>query len=244
MNGIATLAIDTLDHLSHSQIQTFTSCPRKWHYDKVEKAPRERVGSALLFGIAVHDALAAVNEAALHGEIIDAKLAFLKAWKAAFTEEVPIHYGKDTVDELLAKGQELVSIYKPPSGIVGVEQPFSVELDDLPRIEGRIDIIRKENDDLILVDLKTSGTRFLADTNAIEAQMAIYDLAYPAARHEAIVLGKLKTPTITVQNIVPWTISKLYRNISEVHHAMKSGVRYAVRGWQCESCPFSERCNK
>ncbi len=237
----------TIDHLSHSQIQTFTMCPRKWHYDKVEAAPRERIGSALLFGSALHDALAAANEAALTGEGYDAAAGFVTAWKVAIDEaEVPVHYGKDSADDLVAKGRALAAAYTPPPGIIGVEQPFTVELhEELPAIQGRIDLVRKtETGNLAIADLKTSSSRLLTETDAVEAQLALYNEAYPATRHEAVVLGKLKVPTVTIQPITPWPRQQLVNHYRQVHHAMQAGIRYAVRGWQCESCPFADRCRK
>jgi len=234
-----------IDHLSHSQIQSFTMCPRKWHLEKVEQAPRERVGSALICGIAVHDTLAQVNEAALHGDQIDAPAVFVTTWKRSIAEAaVPVHYGKDDADDLLSKGRGLVAAYVPPQGIIGVEQSFTVTLDpSLPPITGRIDLIRRtESGDLAIADLKTSASRLLTDTHAVEAQLSLYDVAYPAAQHEVIVLGKLKTPTVTIQRITPWSRRRLVRQYQEVHAAMQAGVRYAVRGWACESCPFRDRC--
>lgn len=236
-----------LDHLSHSQVQSFTMCPRKWHYSHVERAPKERVGSALVFGIALHDACAAANESALTGEGYNAAAGFVSAWKDAIEQAGgPVHYGKDGADDLLAKGRALAAAYSPPSGIIGVEQPFTVELDpDLPPVEGRIDLIRRtETGDLAIADLKSSSSRLLTETDAVEAQLALYNEAYPAAQHEVIVLGKLKVPTVTIQAITPWPTAQLVRHYQEVHHAMTSGVRYAVRGWACDGCSFADRCRK
>lgn len=235
-----------IDHLSHSQVQSFTICPRKWHYEKVEHAAKERVGSALVFGIAVHDTLAAVNEAALHGERIDTAASFVATWKATIAQlDVPVQYGTDGADDLLAKGRGLVAAYEPPPGIIGVEQPFTVDLDpDLPPVDGRIDLIRRIEGDLAIDDIKTCSSRLLSETNAVEAQLGLYDLAYPAARHGVIVLGKLKTPTVTHQPITPWPQERVRRQFREVHHAMQAGVRYAVRGWACEGCSFADRCRR
>jgi hypothetical protein len=246
-NATATAAV-TLDHLSHSQVQTFTACPRKWHFDKVEHAPRERVGAALIFGIALHDALAGANEAALAGERIDAAARFLVNWKGTIEQAaVPVHYGRDGADDLLAKGRALAAAYVPPPGIIGVEQPVTIRLDpDLPPVLGRIDLIRRipETGELAIADLKTSSSRLLTETDAVEAQMGLYNIACQAARHEAVVLGKLKVATVTIQQITPWKAAQVAKHYLEVHAAMEAGVRYAVRGWQCESCPFADRCRK
>ncbi|GDY13335.1 hypothetical protein LBMAG53_22130 [Planctomycetota bacterium] len=234
-----------IDHLSHSQVQGFVMCPRKWHYEKVEQRPKERTPATLAFGCAVHDALAAVNEAAIACESIDASAAFDRTWKATVAQsQAPIHYGKDEADLLLAKGKALVATYVPPSGIIGVEQPFTVELDPaLPPITGRIDLIRLNSvGDLILTDLKTSASKLLSDTAAVEAQLSLYNLAYPSSGHEVIVLGKTKTPTITFQAIVPWPVAELRQHYRDVHLAMVSGIKYRVRGWQCPSCPYADHC--
>ena len=234
-------------HLSHSQIQSFLLCPRKWNYEKVEHAPKERVGSALVFGIALHDACAAANEAALTGEGYNAAAGFVSAWKDAIEQAgVPVHYGKDGADDLLAKGRALAAAYTPPSGILGVEQGFSIELTpDLPVVEGRIDLIRRtETGHLAIADLKSSSSRLLTETDAVEAQLALYDIAYPAARHEVIVLAKTKVPTVTIQPITPWPRQQLVNHYREVYHAMTSGVRYAIRGWACDGCQFADRCKK
>jgi CRISPR/Cas system-associated exonuclease Cas4 (RecB family) len=237
----------TIDHLSHSQVTSFAMCPRTWHYSHAEHAPKERVGSALIFGCAVHDALAEQNEAALNGTRINAPAAFLMAWKTQVAEAgVPVAFGKDDADDLLAKGRGLVAAYEPPSGIIGVEQPFTLDLDPaLPPVEGRIDLIRRtETGDLAIADIKTAASRVLTETHAVEAQLALYDIAYPAAKHEVIVLGKLKTATVTLQPITPWPRSKLVCHYTQVFRAMTAGVRFAVRGWQCAGCSFADCCRK
>ena len=240
-------AVSALDHLSHSQIQSFLICPRKWHYEKIEHAQKEQVSSNLIFGVAVHDALAAVNEAALVGDSVDVVATFIGAWKTTIEKSgTTVHYGKDDADSLLEKGKELVKLYKAPKNIIGVEQPFTVEVDsELPPVEGRIDLIRRDDDgNLTISDLKTSGTKILSDTYAAESQLGLYNFAYPAAKHEVIVLGKLKTPTITVQPIQAWSHDLIHQQYREVHDAMKHGIRYANRGWQCTGCQFYNRCQK
>ena len=56
-------------------------------------------------------------------------------------------------------------------------------------------------------------------------RLALYDVAYPAAKHEVVVLGKLKAPTVTIQAITPWPKSQLLRHYREVHAAMAAGVK-------------------
>ena len=231
-------------HLSHSQVSGFCDCPRRWHYSHVEQAPRERVGMALVTGISLHLAAASANEAALAGTTCDAPAIFDRAFTSALKDaEVPVH-GIEDADENRTKGRALASAYTPPPGIVGVEQPFTITLaDDLPEVTGRIDLIRKdEAGRLILADIKSTATKALADPAAVAAQLGLYDCAYPAAAHEAILLVKTKTPSIATIPVRAWSRGQVVRHYREVFHAMQAGVRYAVRSWSCPSCAYRDRC--
>lgn len=242
----ATLPAGGMDHLSHSQIQTFLICPRKWRFDKIDKAPCERRPATLLFGSAVHEAVAAINLASLEGGSPDGQAIFRQAWSDALAGGPEVVYGaKDDAGSLLAKGLELVSLYRPPPGVIGVEQPFSIHFDDLPTIEGRIDIITQGADgSLGLWDVKTSATRSITDTTALEMQLGLYDLAYPAQVHRALVLAKLKEPCQEQQDITICPPRRLERQYRRVHHAMVSGVDYINPGWHCATCPFRDRCRQ
>jgi RecB family exonuclease len=233
-----------IDHLSHSQVSSFTACPRRWHYEKVERAERERLPVALVFGCAIHDTLAEVHAAAVQGDAINLSDRFAHHWQQAITGPTPLAATAEEQADLLARGRALVAAYQPPPGIVGIEEPVRIELaPDLPPIEGRIDLIRVDSaGDLILADLKTSATKQLSDTTAVEAQLGLYDVAFPASRHEAVVLAKGKTPVITVQPLTPWPVERLVQHYREVYAAMRARIRYAVRGWHCQGCAFSDRC--
>lgn len=234
-----------IDHLSHSQVTSFTSCPRAWTYRYVERAQPERTPAALAFGIALHEGLAVANEAALLSTEADSRGVFLRRWREALDDNAaPIHYGRDDADDLLAKGLALVAAYQPPPGIIGVEEAIEVELDPaLPPVVGRIDLIRRdEQGELVLVDLKTSASKSIAEPSTVEAQLALYNEAYPAARHEVILLTKQAKPTISTVAVTPWPRQRLLGHYREVYAAMRAGVRYAVRGWHCGSCQFRDRC--
>lgn len=239
------------DHLSHSTVQTFQNCPRKWTYKQQGVAP-ERTPVALAFGIAVHEGIAAINEAMLSGvPLPEAQKAGLAtsatAWKEAATKkEAPLHLGSTTREEQEALLPKLLAVYVPPTRIIGVEQPVEINLaDDLPPIQGRIDIIRQcESGELVVTDIKTSATRVISDTAPVEAQLSLYSEEYPSVQLEAVVLAKLKTPAATVQSIHPWPRDQLVNMYRETWHAMQAGVRFAVRSNMCGSCQYRDRCRK
>jgi CRISPR/Cas system-associated exonuclease Cas4 (RecB family) len=238
-----------IDHLSHSSVQTFQACPRKWTYKQAGVAA-ERTPVTLAFGIAVHDGAATKNELAFTGTPLNDQdqQAFTASWNVATSNPTaPLHLGSATVDDLTATGRKLIDLYVPPPRIVGVEQPVVIRLaDDLPPIHGRIDLIHQDDHgDLIIADLKTSCSKALSDTAPVEAQLTLYAEAYASARLEAIVLAKLKTPVVTVQPIMPWPRDRLVTMYRETYAAMRAGVRFAVRSsTMCQSCPYRDRCEQ
>jgi CRISPR/Cas system-associated exonuclease Cas4 (RecB family) len=238
--------IATARHLSFSQLRTFVECPRKWHYEKVVQLEPERVPVSLAFGCAVHDAVAVLNEAAILGEQIDAAKAFDRAWAPYVKPSaVPLAADDDEAENLAAKGRALVTMYQAPPGIVAVEQGIEVELDPtLPRLVGRIDLIRQVADGLVVADVKTSSTKVLSDTDMLAAQLGLYGMAYPAVRSEAIVLFKGKNPVQAVQNVDPWPVKRLRTWAIEINAAMEAGIRFAHRGRNCRTCQYRDQCGK
>lgn len=231
-------------HLSFSQLRTFCTCPRRWHYEKVEHVAPERVPASLAFGAAVHDAAEAVNLAAMAGEQVDASAAFSSSW-SAFTAPaaVPLAVDDDEAEGLETKGRALAAVYRPPARIVAVEQEVTIELDPgIPPLVGYIDVVYQNDDGLVVVDVKTSATRVLSDVELLAAQVGLYGLAIPAIRSEAIVLFKGKTPVQTTQVVEPWPERRLRTWAVQIHAAMTAGVRFANRSRNCGTCQYRNRC--
>lgn len=232
-------------HLSFSQLRSYQECPRSWYYAKVAQAEPERTPASLAFGSAVHAACAAVNEAAMYGEWVNAGNVFDRAW-AEFTAPgaVPLALGDDDeVAALAEKGRAMVAIYKAPERIVAVEQRVEIDLDaELPPLVGYIDVLRQADDGLVVGDVKTSATRVIADVEMLAAQLGLYSQAYPVVRAEAIVLFKGKVPAQTVQCVTPWPVNRLRTWAVEVHAAMQAGVKFAHRSRNCRTCQFRDRC--
>jgi hypothetical protein len=232
-------------HLSFSQLRGYVECPRAWYYQKVAQVEPERVPASLAFGSAVHAACAAVNEAAMYGEWVNAALVFDRAW-APYTaaDAVPLALGdEDEAAALAAKGRAMVTAYKAPKHIVAVEQRVEIEIDpDLPPLVGYIDLLRQADDGLVVADVKTSATRVISDVEMLAAQLGLYGMAYPVVRSEAIVLFKGKVPAQTVQGVTPWSLNRLRTWAIEVHAAMRAGIRFAHRSRNCRTCQFRDRC--
>src|SRR5258708_1423842 len=88
-----------LDHLSWSGIKTYQTCPKKFEFKYLERAPEEFKASSLLFGGAFHSAAENICEARLRGlpvpEIEDILAAFDTAWQRETAAAPEIQYCKD-----------------------------------------------------------------------------------------------------------------------------------------------------
>jgi len=57
------------DHLSWSGIQTYSQCPRKFHYRYIVQAPAEFTPASLAFGGAFHRAAERLHQARIEGAV-------------------------------------------------------------------------------------------------------------------------------------------------------------------------------
>jgi len=233
-----------LDHLSVSSIREMVQCPRKFHLHRVAKAAPEQVGSALVFGIAIHEALHAVHDAALAGTSDDRVAVFHQHWQTAITGPVPVVFGKDSAEALVAKAEGLLAAYTlPPGTVLAVEEEFRIELPELPLpIVGRVDLVMAEGDRTIVYDAKTTAGSALGDLDSVAFQLGVYRLVWGDADTAAITLAKTVKPRIACVPVTPMPEARVTKHICEVHAAIAAGVRFGNRGWACASCPFAKRC--
>jgi putative RecB family exonuclease len=56
------------DHLSYSQINTYTTCPLKYRFNYIDGLEPEFTSSALLFGSGIHAGIQAYLQSTLEGE--------------------------------------------------------------------------------------------------------------------------------------------------------------------------------
>lgn len=236
--------VSGLDHLSVSSIREMTQCPRRFHYRRRLKVEPEQVGAALVFGIAMHEALHDVHDHALAGTADNRLAVFQKHWKAALAGPVPVVFGKDKADALVAKAEGLLAAYTLPPGVVlAVEEEFHIELPELPLpLVGRVDLVMAEGERTIVYDAKTTAGSALSDMDGVAFQLGVYRMAWPDADTAAITLAKTVKPRIACVPVQPMPAAGVLRHIGDVNAAIATGVRFASRGWACGSCPFARRC--
>ena len=126
-------------HISHSQIFTYLNCSLKYYFSYVEgRIPAHRP-AAMLFGSAIHAAIARYYKGVLKkGKPEPLSLLqdlFHDYWNWQVEDTgIPVTYkGGSDKDSMLAEGQRLVlTFYKnaEPMEVVGVEEPYSSVLYD------------------------------------------------------------------------------------------------------------------
>lgn len=255
------------DHFSFSSMQQFHSCPRKWFYSYLLKAPKERQPSTLRFGAALHEALAYLHLSMKQGHAPDLATlngAFRSQW-SRMGAETEICYGKnETREELFRIARELLELAleapRERVRILAVERPVTLKLPGLTvDIVGRVDLIVEVEGVIWVVDLKTSRNTLSADQIAQGgAQLALYTAALQAdgvqelipSRARLQVLRKIKKPKLEAVevDIGAASLERAKRMLGDtwrlIESAASSGAFPTRPGWACSSCPFRDRCQK
>lgn len=250
------------EHLSHSQLQTYASCPLKWWFSR--RNPSPFVPSALLFGSAFHDAVQAGDQARLEGrepDLSDMLQVFTATWQS---EPRPIRYGKtENRESLFSRADAMLRAVladMQPSHVIALEEPFQFRIDPLlPPIHGRIDLVEIGTDasgqkELRLVDWKTSSRK----PSSIEAtgtdQLILYHMAMKHShrfseydlpvRLQYRIVTKTKTPEVVRQALDPCPLLQagVAEKVRRIHSAIQAGAIYPNPGWMCSGCPYADEC--
>ncbi len=172
--------------LSHSQVEVFGQCPRRWWLLKraeVRRAPSE----SLILGLAVHAAIEADLRVRLAGEpslpagALDAPLT--EAFAALFAEEDPTWLIAPERRELLpVQGRAVLRAYErvaPRMRPVEIEREFEFTHPDDPSIifAGRMDAVTQPDhgtQERTIVDWKVPRRRWQAGEESRRIQAAAY----------------------------------------------------------------------
>ena len=255
-------------YLSYTQISQMRSCPRKFAFHYIEKAPPDFIPSSLIFGGAIHRALELYFRSRLEGINATATglmAAFLNSWKTqqeTAGTKVSVRFNKGEDEETInALAKRMIDAFlasplaTPKGTIFGVEEELTVELDpELPDILAKVDLVTDTGGALHVIDFKTSKSRW-TDQRAQEnaEQLLIYGttmksmsqgLGRPTKLHFAIIT-KAKMPVVQLLP-VPMDqdrVAGLTESIRQVWQAIQAGNFYPSPSPQnCSGCQFKSRC--
>lgn len=253
-------------YLSWSQVNSFRSCPRAFNFKYTENASPSFVGSALLFGGAIHSALQFWFERRFEGAAVNAGdlvQAYRDAWDERIEQQdgIPVRYGKaETADTLALKAQGMLEAFvasplaEPAGDLIAVEERLSGPIaDDLPDLLAIIDLMWVDDVGLHVLDFKTSKSKW-SDIKVAEArdQVRLYSQLASSLVEADVdvhlhfgVLTKTKVPTIQKLDVPAQanTSNNIADVIRPVWRAIKLGIDYGNPSVSsCCGCPFRNRC--
>lgn len=259
-----------LDHLSWSGIKTYSTCPRKFFYRYIEKAPEEFVPAALAFGSAFHSALDHVHQSLIEGAPLPPVETLLEkygeSWKSETARAPEVLFSKTEDEKSLSElAQRMLAAYLDYIGATGVgdngARIIAIEhshrfhlLADVPPIEMRLDLLELAGTDLIVSDVKTARSRW-NDQKVAESmpQLVLYATAMASLVKELgakrivprfLVVTKAKAPVVQVLEPMASQadVERLKNQVFDTWAAIQAGVFVPRESWQCAQCPYKRRC--
>ena len=264
----AALQITGRTYVSHSQLSLMRSCPRKFAYTYVEKAPRDYLPVALIYGGSVHAALEGYYRSRMEGLALSAS-DMLDVYHDAWQEErdnagqdVPVKFNKgDDEDKVHALAHRTFDAFlasplaNPKGTVLGIEEELRVVLHpDLPDVLARVDLVTMSDTAVYVCDFKTARSRW-TDEKALESsdQLVLYGVtAAGMARHVGLpiklsfaVLTKAKTPVVQVLPVPTDAarVASMTQTALTTWSAIQEGHYFPNPGpMNCSGCPFHSRC--
>ena len=200
-------------HWSYSALNQYLRCPLQYYFERILKLPKPTVGSNLVLGGAVHEALAYYHQKLQRRRPVtlrQVEQVFATAWKQRETDEL-IQYkaGENRVSQLMI-GVALLEVYlasPPPENILAIEQELVV-----PLVSSRgeyletplvcvVDLVTSTDTGLLIHELKTSGRAYSQFEVDSSLQASCYTHAAGTQFERPVdlefaVLVKTKTPKL------------------------------------------------
>lgn len=258
-------------HFSYSQLNTYLLCPMKYAHQYVWGTPQETKPAALLFGSAVHKAVADFySHLKDTGEFLPQDDLFM-SFETALDQEVKdadvelSFKNGETLETLCEQGRALIELFHAevsPQQIKAVEFPFSISIPDLStpgenlpiKMVGYFDLIEADVDGTYIVgELKTSSQRFSNLKLDYDLQATVYSYAMTrmklAKTPESClvrydVLLKTKKPAFERYFVIRTAADhrRLIQLVNEILRAIEHRIFYRNTGWTCADCQFKKTC--
>jgi len=235
--------------LSFSQVDDYLSCPLKYRLRHVVGVPTPP-HHALVFGNAIHQAVAVANTRRMKGQPLDRNL---------LAETLAAHWrsegflSQEHEAARLAAGRAALArfadgVEKASDRVVAVEQRFSMRLGE-DRVRGRYDAVRQTPDGTVITDYKSGDVRDPARARQRardSLQLQLYALAWAADHGEPPAAVELHFLEGGVVGRVTPTRRKLDGAVAKVERAaegIRAGDFRATPGYPaCDWCPYRRIC--
>ncbi|MCA9026796.1 MAG: PD-(D/E)XK nuclease family protein [Planctomycetaceae bacterium] len=251
-------------HWSYSALTQYLSCSLHYYFQRILKLPQTSVGSGLVFGSAVHRALEVYHRFLKDKlEPVEQQIqhAFQQAWLTREQEQRIEYKAKESRDDLIAQGWELLKLYMaepPPTEIVAIEQRLLVPLHNS---EGEYletpllafaDLITREEGTLKVSEFKTSGRAYgeFEVESSLQATCyanAVLEVTSEWPTLEYLILVKTKTPKLqrfkTARNEVD--LGRLGDLVENIERAVSNQIFYPIETpLNCSTCHYRQPCRE
>lgn len=258
------------EHLSFSQINQWLGCQTQYWKQRVEEQEPIDTSSNLVLGTSYHAAIEMHYRAKINGEKPVTLEEMLDVFEQLILEEEAktfINWGRSNRDSEVRKAEGVFKAFldgQQESEVVAVEEMFKLELNGLPPIIGRVDLIEKDADGtIILVDFKTSATKPSQSNdphvpNDIDAshQMTLYQMWAKTAFPDSTIglrmdylIKSSRSPSYlrlstTRSERDEQKLTDLLRRIWGQIQMAKAGVIEVVpqRSFRCNGCGYRNTC--
>lgn len=250
-------------HLSASGINDYLDCGLLYKFSRIDRRQPESISDSLVLGKAIHGVLADFYRELKAGRRLGQKHleeAFDTHWEALAHGRYDINYrqGK-SYQSYRTEGKELLAAFidqapQEDGNVLGIEQPFTFELEGLPvPIIGIYDLVLEDPAGVItIVDHKTASKSYSLAEVRQNLQMTVYHLAARAhgygeqdilLRLDALI--KTKTPKFeqfyTTRS--EWEEMRAIRKIMAAWEGITKGVFIPNdTSWKCKGCGFKTAC--
>jgi putative RecB family exonuclease len=252
------------DHISYSQINTYTTCPLKYRFNYIDGLEPEFTSSALVFGSAMHSGIQAYLQSTLEGDPLRTdQMVDVYRGEWIGSEGQKIRYpARESQDSLLNKAGELFDLfvdqYDTGAEVIAVEESFTMDLNelindgpgDIPPLAGYVDAII-QNGSTALIDYKTSSRKPNGDANAM--QLVAYSLGATTLgyepneltyRYEYLVkTAKPELVTCPVR-IDDNDRRRFLKTTARVWKAIQSEIFFPNPSYLCSSCGYQRQCKE
>ena len=239
---------DPLD-LSFSQIDDYLSCPLKYHLRHQVCVPTPP-HHALVFGNALHQAVALANTRRMRGEPVetDALEAALDAhWRSeGFLSQE--HEAARHEAGVTALARFAAEVAHANDRVLAVEQPFSVRIGH-DRVRGRYDAVRETEAGVVVTDYKSGDMRDPSRARQrarSSLQLQLYALAWEAEhgeRPDAVELHFLEGGVVGQVAPTERQLDGARAKVEKAATGIRAGDFRATPGYPaCDWCPYRRIC--
>lgn len=249
-------------HWSFSSLnQILNICSQQYAYRKIHKAKPEFTPVNLVFGSVFHKALSFYFSIVMEGNSIPEE-ELHQYFRRLFahevkTQSVPVVFAKENEEALLAdKGCRMLSAFlegqDSEDKVIGLDIPFSVEVPGVSKpLIGEYDAVVENKGRLIIVDFKTSASKWPADKAHKDMQATAY---LYALRQTHTVSSLFRYDVITKTNTSAYLryytdrTSRDFERFSRLVQMAERVVDHELfypheTSFACKGCPFGSSCS-